>query len=366
MRAAGFGYGWNPFVTVSQPVTQQFMPPGPVVRRSLPRISRAAGLGLGVAVVFVTALISLRIGTRGLSTGDVWNGIFHYDSTSYEQTIVHSLRLPRTVIALGVGGALAVAGAIMQAITRNPLADPSILGVSSGASFAIVTAVYYGGLTATYQFMPFAFAGALAAALLVFVIGSTGQGGASPVKLALAGIVVSAFLASWTSALLLLDEETFAVVRYWFAGSVVGRDLDMFWSLAPFLLGGTLICLFLGHQLNVLSLGDDTAQSLGMNTTRTRLICTVLVVLITGAAVAIAGPIAYVGLAVPHMVRAVVGPDYRWILPYSLITGAIFLTLADVLGRVLMQPSEIEVGIVTAVFGAPFLIYLARQRSLAN
>lgn len=366
MTNAFLDYGRFRAVTFSQSVAEQLMQPGPVVEQRLPRISRAAGLAFGLVLVLLTALISLRIGTRGLTTREVWDGVFHYDSSSYEQTIVHSLRLPRTVIALGVGGALAVAGAVMQAITRNPLADPSILGVSSGASFAIVTAVYYGGLTATYQFMPFAFAGALAAAALVFVIGSTGHGGASPVKLALAGVVVSAFLASWTSALLLLDEETFAVVRYWFAGSVVGRDLGMFRNLAPFLLGGALLCLFLGHQLNVLSLGDETAQSLGMHITRTRLICTVLVVLITGAAVAIAGPIAYVGLAVPHMVRAVIGPDYRWILPYSLITGAIFLTLADVLGRILTQPAEIEVGIVTAVLGAPFLIYLARQRSLAN
>jgi iron complex transport system permease protein len=316
--------------------------------------------------MLVAALISLRVGTHSISTSDVWNGLFSYDATSYEQTIVHSLRFPRTVIALAVGGALAVAGAVMQAVTRNPLADPSILGVSSGASLAIVTVVYYGGMTATYQFLPFAFAGALLASLLVFAIGSVGRGGASPVKLALAGIVVSSLLASWTSALLMLDEETFDVVRYWFAGSVVGRDLDTFWRLTPFLLGGAIVCLFLGHQLNVLSLGDEAAQALGMRTNRIRLVCAMLVVLITAAAVAVAGPIGYVGLAVPHMVRAIVGPDYRWILPYSLITGAISLTLADVLGRVAMRPSEIEVGIVTAVVGAPFLIFLARRRSLAG
>ena len=332
----------------------------------LPRISRAVGLIVGLVAVVLTALISLRLGTRGLSAHDVWDGLFHYDPASYEQTIVHSLRLPRTVIALGVGGALGVAGAVMQAVTRNPLADPSILGVSSGAGFAIVAATYYGGLTATWQFMPFAFAGAVLAAALVFAIGSAGRGGASPVKLALAGVVISALLASWTSALLMLDEETFATVRFWFAGSVVGRDLHTFWVLSPLLLGSALLCLFLGHQLNVLSLGDETARSLGMQVGRTRLICTLLVVLITSAAVAIAGPIAYVGLAVPHMVRALVGPDYRWVLPYSLLTGAVFLTAADILGRVATRPSEIEVGIVTAVFGAPFLVYLARQRSLAS
>jgi iron complex transport system permease protein len=323
-------------------------------------------LGIGLLALVAVALISLRLGTRGLTTADVWNGLFNYDPTSYEQTIVHTMRMPRTLIAIGVGGTLAVAGAVMQAVTRNPLADPTILGVSSGASFAIVVAVFFAGLTATHEFMPLAFAGGLIASLIVFTIGSAGRGGASPVKLALAGIVVSELLRAWTSTLLLLDQTTWEVVRYWFAGSVAGRDLETFWALAPFLLGGAAICLLLGHQLNTLSLGDEAAQSLGMNTARTRLICTLLVVLITAAAVAIAGPIGYVGLAVPHMVRAIVGPDYRWILPYSLIVGAIFLTLADILGRIVMQPAEVEVGIVTALFGAPFLVYLARQRSLAN
>ena len=335
-------------------------------RRARPRISRAAGLLIGLGFVVLAALLSLRIGTRTIDTSDVWNGLFHFDSTSYDQTVVHSLRLPRTVTALIVGGSLGVAGAVMQAVIRNPLADPSILGVSSGASFAIVAAVFYGGLTATHEYMPFAFAGALLASLLVFVIGSVGSGGASPVKLALAGFVVSSLLSSWTSALLLLDEETFETVRFWFAGSVAGRDLDTVWPLTPFVLGGATLSLLLGHQLNVLSLGDEVAQSLGMRTSRIRLICAVLVVIITAGAVAIAGPIGYVGLAVPHMVRAVIGPDYRWILPYSMIAGAIFLTLSDVLGRIAMRPSEVEVGIVTAVFGAPFLIYLARQRSLAQ
>ncbi len=254
----------------------------------------------------------------------------------------------------------------MQAVTRNPLADPSILGVSSGASFAIVTAVYYGGMTESYQYVWFAFAGALIASLLVFVIGSVGRDGPSPVKLALAGVVVSSLLGAWTSALLLLDEQTFESVRFWFAGSVAGRELSVFWTVAPFLLGGSIVCLFMGHQLNVLSLGDDTAQALGMRTARIRLLCSVIVVLITGAAVSTAGPIGYVGLAIPHMVRAIVGPDYRWILPYSLLAGAIFLTGADIVGRVVMRPGEIEVGITTALIGAPFLIYLARKRSVAN
>jgi iron complex transport system permease protein len=335
-------------------------------RQVLPRISRLAGLGLGVVILVIAGVISLRIGTRSIPTREVWDAIFSFDDSSYNQTVVRSLRVPRTIIAIGVGGSLAVAGAVMQAVTRNPLADPSIMGVSSGASFAIVTAYYYGGLTESYQYVWFAFLGALVASVLVFLIGSVGRGGASPVKLALAGVVVTSLLGAWTSALLLLDKQTFEAVRFWFAGSVAGRDLGVFWTVSPFLLGGAVACLFLGHQLNVLSLGDETAQALGMRTARIRLICSIIVVLITGAAVSIAGPIGYVGLAIPHMVRAVVGPDYRWILPYSLVAGAVFLTLCDVVGRIAMRPGEIEVGIATAVIGAPFLVYLARKRSIAN
>jgi iron complex transport system permease protein len=334
-------------------------------RRSF-ALTRPLGLILGLAGVVLIAVISLRLGSLKISTDDVWNALFHYDSSSYNQTVIRSLRLPRTIIALGVGSALAVAGATMQAVTRNPLAEPSILGVSSGASFAIVTAIYYGGLAHAYQYVWFAFLGALVASALVFAIGAFGRDGATPVKLALAGVVVSSLLSAWTSALLLLDKETMDVARFWFAGSVAGRDLDTFWTVAPFLFGGAIACIFLGHQLNVLSLGDDAARGLGMQTNRTRIVCSVLVVLITGAAVSAAGPIAFVGLAIPHMVRSVIGPDYRWVLPYSLVFGAIFLTSADVIGRILMRPGEIEVGIVTAVFGAPFLIYLARKRSVAN
>lgn len=328
--------------------------------------ARALGLLACIIATAAIALLSLRYGSLELKTSDAWNAIFHYDKTSYEQTVVRSLRVPRTVIALGVGCALAVAGTIMQAVTRNPLADPSILGVSAGASFGVVTAVFFLGLTAPYQFVWFAFGGALIASFLVFAIGSAGSGGATPVKLALAGVVISSLLAAWTSALLLLDENTMDIVRFWSAGSVAGRPLSVFWWVAPFLLGGAFLGIFLGHQLNVMSMGEETARSLGMNTGRTRIVASFLVVLITGAAVAVAGPIGFIGLTVPHIVRSVIGPDYRWVLPYSLVVGAAFLTASDILGRVVARPGEIQVGIVTAILGAPFLILLARQRTVAN
>jgi iron complex transport system permease protein len=330
------------------------------------RTLRAAGLVAAVAVLLLVALLSLRIGSINVSTRDAWAALLEYDASSYNQTVVRSLRLPRTLIALAVGGGLAVAGAVMQAVTRNPLAGPSILGVSSGASFAIVTAIYVGGLTSPFAYVWFSFVGAIGASALVFLIGSAGRGGATPVKLALAGAVVTALLGAWITALLLLDERTLDVARFWLAGSVAGRSLDIFWVVSPFLAAGVAACLLMGHQLNVLTLGDDTARALGMKTVRIRVICSALVVLITGAAVSAAGPIAFVGLSVPHMVRALVGPDYRWVLPYSLLVGAILLTAADIAGRVLVRPSELQVGIVTALLGAPVLIYLARKRSLAN
>jgi iron complex transport system permease protein len=326
------------------------------------RLTRAAGLLAGVLGILLVTALSLRIGSLDISTADAWDALFHFDPESYEQTVVRSLRLPRTVVALAIGASLAVAGATMQGVTRNPLADPFILGVSSGASFAIVTAVYYFGVTSASGYVWFAFAGALAASGLVFLIGSAGRDGPTPVKLALAGVVISAALGAWTSALLLLDEETFEVVRFWVAGSVVNRDLGTFFTVAPFLLGGSLACVFLGHQLNVLSMGDETARALGMRTGRTRLLCSVLVVVITGAAVSVAGPIGFVGLAIPHMVRAFVGPDYRWVLPAAMLFGAIFLTAADIAGRVMARPAELEVGIVTAMIGAPFMVALARRR----
>lgn len=333
-----------------------------IQRETRLRISRAGGLALGLIGVVVVTILSLRIGSLPVSNQIAWDALFNFDPDSYEQTVVRSLRVPRTAVGLAIGASLAVAGAVMQGVTRNPLADPFILGVSSGASFAIVTAIFYFQLTLATQYVWFAFGGALAASALVFLIGSAGRDGPTPVKLALAGVVVSAALSAWTSALILLDERTFDVVRFWLAGSVINRDMETFFTVLPFLLGGSLACILLGHQLNVLSLGDETARALGMRTGRTRLICSILVVVITGAAVAIAGPIGFVGLAIPHMVRSFVGPDYRWILPASFIYGAIFLVAADIVGRVIARPSELEVGIITALVGAPFMVALARKR----
>lgn len=320
-------------------------------------------LGVGVAVA---ALLSLRFGSLEITTTQAWNAVFSFDSSVYEQVVVRELRVPRTIIALAVGGSLGIAGTVMQGVTRNPLAGPSILGVSAGASFGVTTAIFVLGVSTPAQFVWFAFPGAAIASAIVFAVASTGRGGATPVRLALAGVVVSALLGSWTSTLLLLSEQTMDLVRFWSIGSVAGRSLDVLWDVFPLMAPAAIGCLFLGHQLNVLSMGDESARGLGMNTVRVRLIASGLVVILTGAAVSVAGPIGFVGLATPHIARSLIGADYRWVLPYSFLLGSLMLVVADTVGRVAARPSEIQVGVVMAFIGAPFLIVLARRRSVAN
>ncbi|MGE0228710.1 MAG: FecCD family ABC transporter permease [Dehalococcoidia bacterium] len=330
------------------------------------RLAKGVGLLALAAALVATCVLSLRLGSLSLTTSDTLNALFDYDPNSYEQTVVRSLRLPRTLIGLGVGSALAVSGAIMQAATRNPLAGPSILGVSSGASFAIVSAIYFSGVGEPLEYVWFAFGGALLASTLVYSVASAGRGGATPVKLALSGVIVSALLASWTSALLLLDRETLDQVRFWNAGSLAGRPLEVFWVVLPFLAVGVAGGLLLARQLNVMSLGEDAAKALGLRTGRVRVLSAVLVVMMTGAAVAAAGPVGFVGLAVPHIVRAVTGPDYRWTIPYCVIAGPTLLLGADIVGRLVVRPGELQVGIITALCGAPFLIWIARRRRIAS
>lgn len=333
--------------------------------RNPAKVHRPAALLLLAGVLVLVALLSLRVGSIPVSTADAVAALTRYDPDNYSQLVVRTMRLPRTVIGLGVGAALAAAGAAMQAATRNPLAEPSLLGVNAGASFAIVAAVYFGHMTHPLQYLWFAFAGALGAAVLVYAIASAG-GGASPVKLALAGVIVSALLGSWTTALLILNKETLEMVRFWLAGSLAGRSLNLLPPVAPFLAAGLLGVLLVGRQLNTLSLGEESARSLGMHTGRMRALVAVLVMLLAGSAVALAGPVGFVGLAVPHIVRALIGADYRWILPFCLVLGPALLLGADILGRVMMRPAEVQVGVVTALVGAPFLIYLARRRQVAE
>jgi iron complex transport system permease protein len=335
-----------------------------------PAVARRAwlrwlGLVVLVGTVVAAALASVAYGSKPIPLGDVLDAFFAFDGSN-DHLIVRSLRVPRTAVGLGAGVALGLAGALMQGVTRNPLADPGILGVNAGASLAVVIAIYAFGISDLSVYVWFAFAGTLLAALVVYGLGSLGREGATPVKLALAGAAVSALLGSLTSALLLLDIATLDQFRFWAVGSLAGRNGDIVRQVAPFLVVGTVLALASARSLNALSLGDDVARSLGSRVGLARAVAAASVVLLVGSAVAVAGPIGFVGLTVPHVARAICGPDYRWVLPYSALLAPVLLLVADVVGRVVARPGELEVGIVTAFVGAPFFILLVRRRKLAE
>jgi len=285
---------------------------------------------------------------------------------AYGQSVVWALRWPRTLAGLAVGAALGVAGALMQAVTRNPLADPSVLGVNAGAAFAIVVAATLGHLNQPAQYLGFACAGGALSAAAVWILGGTCRHGGSPAKLALAGVVLSALVGSWTSAILLQNQQTLETVRFWLAGALGGQDKETLGVMLPLVALGLVAALALGPSLNVLGLGSDTARGLGLRTTWVRNLALAVVVWLTGCAVALAGPIGFIGLAVPHLARAWVGPDQRWILAASVLLGPSLLLGADIVGRVILRPSEVPVGIVTAVLGAPVLMALSRSSRLAR
>lgn len=347
-------------------------PVGPVPeerdrRREAGRASawRSAGLLASLGLLAAAVLLSLGVGSVAVPWRTAIAGIIDFDGSNHH-LIVRTLRLPRTVIGIGVGASLAVAGVAMQSITRNALASPTILGVNAGASFAIVTAVFVLDVVTPTMYVWFALAGAGLVSVLVYAIAATGRGGATPVKLALAGAVMTALLNSWISGILVFHQRTLDEVRFWLAGSLAGRDLDVFVQVVPFMVVGLVVVLTMARHLNTMALGEQVALGLGQNTMHVRILGGVAAVLLAGGAVAVAGPVAFVGLAVPHAVRSVVGPDHRWLLPYAAIHGAVLLLAADVLGRVVMRPSEIQVGIVTALVGAPVFIHLVRRRQLVE
>lgn len=326
---------------------------------------RATLLLLAVAALGVVAIISVRYGSKPIPLGEVFDAFLAFNGSN-DHLIIRSLRVPRTMVGLGVGAALGLAGGLMQGVTRNPLADPGILGVNAGAAFAVVIAIFILNISSLSVYVWFAFVGAAAASALVYALGSLGREGATPVKLALAGAAVSALLGALTTAVLLLDIATLDQSRFWMVGSLAGRDALILTQVAPFLAIGGIVAIGLARSLNTLNLGEDVARSLGQRVALTQGVAAGAVVLLVGAAVAAAGPIGFVGLTVPHVARAITGPDYRWALPYSAVLAPILLLGADVIGRIVARPSEVQVGVVTAMIGAPFFIALVRRRKLAE
>ena len=320
------------------------------------------GVGLVVCLVVLAAvcLLSIALGTRNISLGTVWDAFWHYTDTD-DQAIVRDLRVPRTVLGLLAGVAFGLSGAVIQAVTRNPLADTQILGVNSGAGLFVVFAVGVLGLTDLSQYLWFGFAGVAFALTLVYLLGSVGRAGATPIRLTLAGVALGAVLDGVSSGIRLVRPRAFDYLRFWDVGTLAGRPLQVATTILPFIVAGTVLALIVARSLNAVALGDDLARTLGASIARTRVLAMVSVMLLAGAATAAVGPIGFVGLMIPHVVRWMVGPDQRWIFVYTIVCAPILLLLADIVGRLVVRPGELRVGIVTAFVGAPVLIWWIRR-----
>ncbi|MBM2621870.1 iron chelate uptake ABC transporter family permease subunit [Actinoplanes sp. LDG1-06] len=304
------------------------------------------------------------IGSTAIRPSVVWDALFH-PSADIDQFAIRDYRLPRTVVGLVVGVALGLSGALIQALTRNPLADPGILGVHAGASFAVTVAVGVLGVRDIRGYMWFAFAGALIVTLMALALGST-RHGRSPVAMVLAGVCVGAVLGGAREALQLTNPDAFDAMRSWNAGSIVGRPLDLVWPILPFLVVALVLALAVSGPLNAMALGDELAAAQGVRLAHTRVLAIIALTLLAGGATAIAGPISFVGLMVPHVARWIAGPHQRWIFAYSVLLAPILLLASDILGRFVMHPREIPVGVVTAFVGAPVLIALVRRKKASG
>lgn len=345
----------------------------PIVPDHAP-IVRGTGTRVIILVVAMAALVvcvvgSLAVGARYIPPSDVLRALMDAAEgrgLGEVHEIVVGLRLPRAFVGAVVGASLGVAGALIQALTRNPLADPGILGVNAGAGFLVTVGIGWFGVSDIQGYVWFSFAGAAAATLLVFVIGAAGPAGATPVRLTLVGVALGALLSGISSMISLLNPTVFRGMRFWGAGTLTSRDEHVLWAVLPFIILGLILAATVAAPLNAIALGEDLARSLGAGVVRTRITVIIAVTLLAGAATAAAGPIGFVGLMVPHVVRWFVGPDQRWILAYTAVCAPILLLGADMIGRVVVSPQEMQVGIVTAFIGAPVLVFLARRRKITG
>ncbi|GAA5542048.1 MULTISPECIES: iron chelate uptake ABC transporter family permease subunit [Brucella] len=318
-------------------------------------------LSASVLLLCFMATLSLLVGTRPIAPASVLNALIAYDPNLPDHIIIHDYRLPRTLLGLLCGAAFAMSGALIQAATRNPLADPGLLGVNAGAAFFVTVAIGMFGFHSLNAYVLAALAGAISATLFVYILGGTGREGATPVRLVLAGVALSAVLAGITSSITLLNPRAFDTMRFWAIGSLAGRDMNVVTTVAPFMVIGMVLGLVASRPLNAVALGNELAQSLGADIHRARVLVVLSVTLLAGAATAAVGPISFVGLMVPHVVRWFTGPDQRWIIGMTIIFGPTLLLAADILGRLVVFPGELEAGIVTAFIGAPILILFARR-----
>ncbi len=315
---------------------------------------------IGIVLLFLSIIISINFGASNLNYQIVWDALFHFDNANSAHIIIRELRLPRAVAAIFVGAALAISGAIMQGMTQNPLASPSIMGVTAGSSFLIAIALAVVPSITYFGLMMFSFVGAGLGAALVFGITAMAKGGVTTVKLALAGSAITSFLSSLSTAIGIKFNVS-KDISYWYAGGVSSVQPQHILFALPFIIGGIILALVLSRSISILSLGEEIAKGLGQRTGIIRLLGTIVVLLLTGAAVSIAGMIGFVGLVIPHITRFIVGVDYRWIIPCSAIFGGLLLIVADIIGRMINAPFETPVGAITAIIGVPFFLYLARK-----
>ncbi|MGP9538481.1 FecCD family ABC transporter permease [Brachybacterium sp. AOP43-C2-M15] len=326
----------------------------------MPRSTPLALTG-GLLALVIACVLSLAVGARTVSPVTVWAALTAYDGGLADHVVVHS-RLLRTAAGIAVGAALAVAGAAMQGMTRNPLADPGILGINAGATTAVVLGVYFADVSRVPQLMVLALLGAAVGTVAVYSVASLGRDGATPVKLALAGAAITAGLLSVTNALVMLDDSSLDRLRFWQVGTLGARSLTDIAGVGVLMAIGVVVIGVATGVLNALALGDDAAVGLGVRVTRARVLLGIAIILLCGAAVALAGPVGFLGLVVPHAARLLVGGDYRRIVPLCLLGGPVLILLADTVGRVISPPAEVQVGVMTALIGVPVFVILIRTR----
>lgn len=318
------------------------------------------GLISAVLIMILLMAASVIFGYTDTSLKTARDAYMNYNGSN-EHIIIQTVRMPRALIASAVGASLAIAGTLMQTLTKNPLASPGIFGINAGASFAVVAAVTLFSVNDLQAFNGLAFLGAAVAAISVYGIGSFGREGLTPMKLTLAGAAISAMFSSFTQGLLVIDEAALEQVLFWLAGSVQGRKLETLASVLPYIGVGWIGAVIIAGKMNILSMGEDVAKGLGLNTGFVKIAIGVIVILLAGGSVAVAGPIGFVGIVIPHITRSIIGIDHRWVIPLSGILGAILLLAADIAARYILMPSEVPVGVMTAIIGTPFFIYIARR-----
>lgn len=321
-------------------------------------------LALSCLLLVGSLVLAISVGAASISFADVWQAVFAYEQGNEDHQIIRSIRLPRELGAAVVGAAFAVSGAIMQGMTKNPLADPGLLGLNAGASLGLAIAFSYVGNTNYMIIMLFSFIGAGIAACLVFGFSAMKRGGMTPLKITLAGAAVTAFLSSIGEGIALINKLSQSIA-FWTAGGVSGTTWAQLQIVTPTVLFGIIIAIMLSRSLTVLSFGEDVAKGLGQRTFIVKAVLMTVVLILAGAAVSLVGAIAFVGLLIPHIVRFLVGTDYRWIIPCSAVIGSVFLVLADTAARMVNPPFETPMGAIVAILGLPFFLYLARKgRSL--